>query len=73
MIGLRIKAKDKESYITGTLLSRKDPRIVSIDGFNIEIVPEGELLYIHNNDKPGVIGNLGTLSVRTISISQGCT
>ena len=71
MIGLRIKAKDKESYITGTLLSRKDPRIVSIDGFNIEIVPEGELLYIHNNDKPGVIGNLGTLlSKNNINIAR---
>lgn len=71
MIGLRIKAKDKESYITGTLLSRKDPRIVSVDGFKIEIVPEGELLYIHNNDKPGVIGNLGTLlSKNNINIAR---
>jgi D-3-phosphoglycerate dehydrogenase len=71
MIGLRIKAKDKESYITGTLLSRKDPRIVAVDGFNIEIVPEGELLYIHNNDKPGVIGNLGTLlSKNNINIAR---
>jgi D-3-phosphoglycerate dehydrogenase len=71
MLAIRIKAKDKESYITGTLLSRKDPRIVAVDGFKIEIVPEGELLYIHNNDKPGVIGNLGTLlSKNNINIAR---
>ena len=71
MLALRIKAKDKESYITGTLLSRKDPRIIAIDGFKIEIVPEGELLYIHNNDKPGVIGNIGTLlSKNNINIAR---
>ncbi len=71
MIALRIKAKDKESYITGTLFSRKDPRIVAVDGFKIEIVPEGELLFIHNNDRPGVIGNIGTLlSKNNINIAR---
>ncbi|MDA8434007.1 MAG: phosphoglycerate dehydrogenase [Nitrospiraceae bacterium] len=61
MIALRIKAKDRESYVAGTLFSKKDPRIVLIDGFKVEIVPEGELLLMYNNDKPGVIGNIGTL------------
>ncbi len=61
IIALRIKAKDKESYVAGTLFSKKDPRIVLIDTFKVEVVPEGELLLIHNNDKPGVIGNIGTL------------
>ena len=61
IIALRIKAKDKESYVAGTLFSKKDPRIVLIDNFKVEIVPEGELLLIYNNDKPGVIGNIGTL------------
>jgi len=32
-----------------------------IDTFKVEIVPEGVLLLIYNNDKPGVIGNLGSL------------
>jgi D-3-phosphoglycerate dehydrogenase len=61
MIALRIKTKDKETYLAGTLFSRKDPRIIRIDDFKVEIVPEGELLLMYNNDKPGVIGNLGTL------------
>ncbi len=61
MIALRIKSREKESYLAGTLFSKKDPRIVLIDNFKVEIVPEGELLLIYNNDKPGVIGNIGTL------------
>jgi len=32
-----------------------------IDNFKVEIVPEGELLFMYNNDKPGVIGNIGNL------------
>ncbi len=61
LIGIRLKAKDKVSYFAGTLLSKKDPRIVMVDDFKVEIVPEGELLFMFNNDKPGVIGNIGTL------------
>ncbi|MEW6053494.1 MAG: phosphoglycerate dehydrogenase [Nitrospirota bacterium] len=61
MVALRLKAKEKESYVAGTLISKKDPRIVFIDKFKVEIVPEGELLFMYNNDRPGVIGNIGTL------------
>ena len=61
MIALRLKAKKKESYFAGTLFSKKDPRIIFIDNFKVEIVPQGELLVMYNNDKPGVIGNIGSL------------
>jgi len=61
MVTIRIKAEDKESYLAGTLFSKKDPRIVGIDNFKVEIIPDGELLFIYNNDRPGVIGNIGAL------------
>ncbi|MFI5294676.1 MAG: phosphoglycerate dehydrogenase [Thermodesulfovibrionales bacterium] len=61
MIALKIKANGRESYVAGTLFSKKDPRVVLIDEFKVEIVPEGELLLIYNNDRPGVIGNIGML------------
>jgi len=60
-ITIRIKAKNRESYVSGTLYSKKDPRVIEIDNFKVEIVPEGELLLMYNNDKPGVIGNIGNL------------
>jgi D-3-phosphoglycerate dehydrogenase len=60
-ITIRIKARNKESYVSGTLYSKKDPRVIEIDNFKVEIAPEGELLLMYNNDKPGVIGNIGNL------------
>jgi D-3-phosphoglycerate dehydrogenase len=61
MLALRIKTKGAERYFAGTLFSRKDPRIVMVDNFPVEIVPEGTMLFMFNNDKPGVIGNIGSL------------
>lgn len=61
MIVLRVKSPKKELQVHGTLFSKKDPRIVKVDNFIVEIVPEGSMLFIYNNDKPGVIGNIGML------------
>jgi D-3-phosphoglycerate dehydrogenase len=61
LLGVRLKSRKKELYVAGTLFSKKEPWILRIDNFNVEIVPEGTMLFMHNNDKPGVIGNIGTL------------
>jgi len=53
---------DKETHlIVGTLSPNRLARIVKIDGYYVEITPEGEMLVIQNWDRPGIIGNLGTL------------
>jgi D-3-phosphoglycerate dehydrogenase len=61
LICISLKGKGKESYICGTLFGRKEPRIIRVDDFQVEIVPEGTLLFMFNNDKPGVIGSIGSL------------
>jgi D-3-phosphoglycerate dehydrogenase len=61
LIVLRVQGGAKQSVVAGTLYNRKDPRIVEIDGLSLEVVPEGPMLLLINNDKPGVIGQLGTL------------
>ena len=38
-----------------------DPRVVSLDGHNFNIMPYGHLLVWWNLDHPGVIGKVGTL------------
>ena len=60
MITLRVKTDGKENYLAGTLLGRMDPRIVRINKFPVEIAPEGNMLFLYNNDRPGVIGNIGS-------------
>ena len=37
------------------------PRIVRINGRNVEAVAEGVLLFINNVDKPGMVGYIGSL------------
>jgi D-3-phosphoglycerate dehydrogenase len=47
--------------ISGTALSRTDLRIRAIDQFDIDLSPEGYLLFAMHTDRPGVIGAVGTL------------
>lgn len=61
MLAVKLKGGKKESTVTGILHGKKDPRIVKINDFAVEVIPEGEMLLLLNNDKPGVIGNIGTL------------
>ncbi|HOZ49111.1 MAG TPA: phosphoglycerate dehydrogenase [Candidatus Hydrogenedentes bacterium] len=53
---------DRETHrVSGTLFSRKDPRICSIDGFRMDARPEGHMLVCMNEDKPLIIGRVGTV------------
>lgn len=46
--------------ITGTLFGGTAPRIVSIDGVPIEVALTRHMLLIRNEDRPGLIGAVGT-------------
>jgi D-3-phosphoglycerate dehydrogenase len=61
LIQLEIKTDKETKKICGTLSSNKQPRIVKVDDYYVESAPFGEMLVIKNWDKPGIIGNLGTL------------
>jgi D-3-phosphoglycerate dehydrogenase len=47
--------------LKGSVFGRHEPRIVSIDSRRISVVPQGHLLLVWNQDKPGMIGRIGTL------------
>lgn len=61
LIQLEVKTDKEVRRICGTLSANKQPRIVKIDNYYVEISPAGEMVLIQNLDKPGIIGNLGTL------------
>jgi len=70
LITLTIRSKMEQNYIAGTLFGRKELRIVKLNDFFIEAIPEGNILLINNYDKPGVIGNIGmALGSRGINIA----
>lgn len=60
-VTIKVGTKDEENVVEGALFGKKEPRIVRIDKFLLDAVPEGYLLLLQNEDKPGVIGNVGTL------------
>jgi D-3-phosphoglycerate dehydrogenase len=70
LIALTTRSKMEQNYIAGTLFGRKELRIVKLNDFLIEAIPEGYVLLVNNYDRPGVIGNIGnTLGSRNINIA----
>ena len=61
LIQLEIRTDKETKSICGTLSSNKQPRIVKIDDYYVELSPMGQMIFIQNWDRPGIIGNLGSL------------
>lgn len=60
-ITVRAKSPDKEIEVEGAIFGNNNPRIVKINNFYLEAVPEGHIIILHNRDVPGVVGTIGTL------------
>ena len=52
---------DGDTVSVGGTVMGDAPRIISINGFSIEIKPEGTMLLCTNYDKPGAVGRVGTV------------
>jgi D-3-phosphoglycerate dehydrogenase len=61
LIAITARSKMEQNYIAGSLFGRKELRIVKLNDFLIEAIPEGYILLINNYDKPGVIGHIGSI------------
>jgi D-3-phosphoglycerate dehydrogenase len=60
LISIHVKTSQGENLVAGTILGKKEPRMVRINDFRLEAALEGHLLLIHNIDTPGTIGAIGT-------------
>ena len=61
LLAVDVRSNGNTLTIQGTLSARRQPRIVKIDRYFVEAAPEGYMLILKNEDKPGLIGQLGTL------------
>jgi D-3-phosphoglycerate dehydrogenase len=60
-----------DRLIVGAIFHGGQPRIVRIDDFMLEAIPEGPTVFILNRDRPGVVGAVGTvLGEGNINISR---
>jgi D-3-phosphoglycerate dehydrogenase len=71
LIRLTVRVDMEQFSVAGTIFGKYEPRLVRIDKFRLEAIPEGHMLFIYNTDRPGVIGAIGTTIGRhKINISR---
>jgi len=58
-IRLTITTEKGSQHVVGTLFNNTMPRIIEVGNVHLEATLGTKMLYIHNEDKPGLIGNLG--------------
>ncbi|WPK13869.1 phosphoglycerate dehydrogenase [Lysinibacillus louembei] len=70
LITVEIKTANETHTVAGTLLNGLGARIVKVEGFVVDVIPAGNLLYVKNTDKPGAIGRVATkLAEKDINIA----
>ncbi len=73
LIQVIVETNKERKEVSGTLFSNNNPKIVNIDGFYLEAPPVGNMLIIYNEDKPGVIGHIGTIFGKNNANISGMT
>lgn len=61
LMTVEVKTKSGVRSVSGTLLNGLGARIVRVDHYSVDVMPEGHIVVIHHQDLPGVIGNMGSL------------
>lgn len=61
LMRLTIVTEKQRRSIGGTLFADAKPRLVEVKGIRIDAELSRHMLYVTNQDKPGLIGHLGTL------------
>jgi len=61
LIRLEVEGDEGTRCVSGTLFDETRPRLVSFDTCEVEIAPRGNLIFIQNEDRPGVIAAIGSI------------
>ncbi len=59
LIRVRVEGGGHVTTIAGTLFGGDKPRVVEVEGIEMEAELGASVLFVRNQDKPGFIGNLG--------------
>jgi D-3-phosphoglycerate dehydrogenase len=63
ILSVKLHTTGGERWIEGTVFEGDSPRLTMLDGVEVEVPldPVGTLVVIRNEDRPGVIGEIGTV------------
>lgn len=69
-ITIQVKTNKETFSVVGTLSANNQPRIAKVKDVYVDAVPNGHILYLNNNDKPGLVGAVGNiLAAKNINIA----
>jgi D-3-phosphoglycerate dehydrogenase len=61
VLSVMLKTANQEHLVKGAVLHKNTPRLLHVDGIDVEAPLERSLIYMRNRDVPGVIGKVGTI------------
>ena len=61
IVSCRVEWSGGSRTVAATLFSHDEPRIVAVDDYRVDVVPDGTILVAWSHDEPGFIGKVGTL------------
>jgi len=71
LITIEARAAGGATSVSGTLFGKNQPRIVRLNGFHVDVTPQGNLLVTLNHDRPGVIAHVSSvLASRAVNIAD---
>jgi D-3-phosphoglycerate dehydrogenase len=60
-LSLALETEDGERVVEGTVFPDGSPRLVSVNNIYVEAALTGHMVFLKNNDVPGVIGRVGSI------------
>lgn len=61
LVRVTVETDKGKHSIAGTVTGKKDLRITELDGKDTDFIPEGSMIWLDHEDKPGMVGRLGTI------------
>jgi len=61
LISMTVTTETGTRSIEGTVIEKREPHIVSIDGLHLDIIPTGVMIIYSNVDRPGIVGRVGRI------------
>ncbi len=61
VLSIFLKTATEQHMVKGAVLHGAAPRLLHVDGIDVEAPLERNLIYLRNRDVPGVIGKVGTI------------
>jgi D-3-phosphoglycerate dehydrogenase len=58
-IAIEIAGGERPRHILGSVFADGQPRVLKINGYHMDMIPEGSMIVLQNQDKPGMVGLVG--------------